>query len=73
MYPVVCSLTELSPRNFTMAAKKSFNEWMREVDSIIDNKIGLSSADLPDQAYMDMWENGKSAKSAAAKALKSAV
>lgn len=56
-----------------MAAKKSFNEWMREVDSIIDNKIGLSSADLPDQAYMDMWENGKSAKSAAAKALRSAI
>jgi hypothetical protein len=51
-------------------AKKSFAQWMQEVDSIISAKIGLSSADLPDLAYMDMWENGKSAKSAAAKALR---
>jgi hypothetical protein len=53
-------------------AKKTFAQWMREVDSIIENKIGLSSADLPDQAYMVMWEDGKSAKSAAAKAIRDA-
>jgi hypothetical protein len=52
--------------------KKSFSAWMALVDAAISAKIGLSSSDLPDCPFMDWWEDGMSAASAAKKALKNA-
>lgn len=51
--------------------KKTFKQWMQEVDEKIGKKaFGLSSADLSDQCYYDWWEDGVSSASAANRALK---
>ena len=51
--------------------KKSFEQWIKEVDQIIGAKyFGLGHRDLPDVNYLDWYEDGISAKSAAAKAVK---
>ena len=52
--------------------KKTFEQWMAEVNKAIEAKIGLSSDDLPDCPYDVWYEDGKSAKAAANKALKMA-
>ena len=38
--------------------KQSFDEWMAEVDSAIENEVYMISDDLPDVDYWDMWDNG---------------
>lgn len=53
-----------------MVKKKSFDAWMKEVDLNIEKKCGMASLDLPDQPYRSWYEDGMSAKSAAAKAVK---
>ena len=50
----------------------SFEAWMREVDREVGLLVGLSYLDLPDLAYRDMYESGKSAKAAAKKAVRNA-
>lgn len=35
-----------------------FEVWMSEVDAILVGSIGLSSSDLPDQAYRDLYDAG---------------
>ena len=53
-------------------AKRSFEDWMREVDRIIQARIGLSYNDLPDCCYMDWYEDGVTPKGAAGRALRNA-
>ncbi len=51
--------------------KLTFQEWMTAVDSVIEEVMGgLTSADLPDCCYRDWYSAGKSAKSAANKAMR---
>ncbi len=50
--------------------KKSFEDYMKEVDAILSRRVGLTSSDLPDCMYCDWHEDGVSPKSAAAKAIK---
>ena len=38
--------------------KQSFDEWMAEVDSAIENEVYMISDDLPDVDYWDMWDGG---------------
>lgn len=54
-----------------MSRKKSFQQWMQEVDSFISQMVcGLDSMDLRDQPY-DLWyEDGVSSKTAANRAIK---
>ncbi len=52
--------------------KKTFAQWMREVDAILENKCGLSHQDLPDIPYRDMYDAGKGPKAAANRAWKCA-
>jgi hypothetical protein len=50
----------------------SFAVWMAQVDSILDEKTGLSYRDLPDCCYMDWYEDGVSPRSAACRAMRAA-
>lgn len=49
-----------------------FDEWMAKVDGKLVVRVGLSSADLPDVAYAEMYEDGLSPAGAAARAIKNA-
>lgn len=54
-----------------MFDETKFNEWKRELDSIIASKIGgLTSDDLPDYCYADAFSNGEKAISVAKKVIK---
>lgn len=48
----------------------SFEQYMQKVDSILSQKVGLTSSDLPDVCYADWHEEGVTPKSAAARAIK---
>lgn len=49
---------------------KTFGSWMSKVQTIVQNKIGVSTHDIPDQPYMDWYEDEVSPKSAAARAIR---
>lgn len=51
---------------------KTFEMWMNEVDALLEETCGLSSSDLPDVAYYDMYDDGLSPRSAAREALENA-
>jgi hypothetical protein len=53
-----------------MKRKKSYTEWINEVNAAVIKKSGLSVYDLPDQPYRDWYDSGKTAKGAASAALK---
>jgi len=52
--------------------KKTFEEWMKEVDRAVKTKADLSVHDLPDCPFSDWYTDGKTPKGAATKALKMA-
>lgn len=41
--------------------KASFKAWLKQVDKILMNRIGLTHADCRDRGFYDAWENGESA------------
>lgn len=49
-----------------------YDKWMKAVDRCLSSKVGVVSADLPDIAYHDMYDNGRTVEATAKKALKSA-
>lgn len=49
-----------------------FEKFMREVDDACYEKCGMSVHDLPDFDYWSAFEDGKSPKATAAKAVRSA-
>jgi hypothetical protein len=53
--------------------KKTFEQWMKEVDNILARTVGLTSLDLPDCCYRDWYDDGMTPKSAASKAKKGAM
>lgn len=40
------------------AAGMEFQDWMASVDAIFDKEFGVTSEDLPDCLYADLWEDG---------------
>ena len=52
--------------------KQTFDIWLSLVDDVIEAKLGLSMADLPDCCYHDWYEDGVAPKSAANRAIKAA-
>lgn len=54
-----------------MKRKKTFSQWMKEVDAFIEEKLPcMGSADLRDQPYALWYEDGVSSKTAANRAIK---
>jgi len=49
--------------------KRTFDQWMAAMDAILIRKFGLTSADLPDICYRDMYDDGESPAAAARQAL----
>jgi len=47
----------------------SFDLYMKAVDRILSNRVMLSSRDLPDIAYFDLYDSGVSPAEAAREAL----
>lgn len=52
--------------------KKTFDEWMEEVNEEVSKALGLGldAYDLTDQPYYDWWEDGVRPKTAAKRALR---
>lgn len=40
--------------------KLTFNQWMRQVDRLLEAALGLSSMDLSDQCWRDMYDDERS-------------
>lgn len=53
-----------------MAAKKTFEEWIKEVDREITRQVGMDTSDLSDCPYQDWYADGMTPKRAATKAIK---
>lgn len=53
--------------------KKTFEEWMKEVDYQLAVLCCMGSEDLPDCCYRDWYDDGVSPKSAAKRAMKNAM
>lgn len=56
----------------TKTQSRTFPEWMKAVDEIIERRLGLSSADLPDCCYRDWYDEGVSPLTAAVRAIRNA-
>ncbi len=51
-------------------AKKTFEQWLKEVDAALIKKCGFGHQDLPDAPYRDWYDDGKTPKGAASAAFK---
>lgn len=51
----------------------TFDQWMTHVDNLLEAKYSVTSSDLPDAAYRDMYDDGYEASRAANKAYKQAM
>ena len=55
-------------------AQVEFARWKRSVDFEISKRVGgLTADDLPDVDYWSMWQEGKTPKQAAGRAIKNAM
>jgi len=61
-----------TPRKMDITDKPDFNTWLKRVDNVLIRCVGLSTSDLPDCLYMDMYESRLRPIYAAKKALKNA-
>ena len=52
--------------------EKTFERWIAKVNEILSSQIGLTTDDLPDQCYMDMFEDDVSPSEAAKRAISEA-
>jgi hypothetical protein len=55
-----------------MSDQSGFDSWMARVDAVLGKRCGLSSEDLPDMCYSDMYEDGVSPARAAGRAYRNA-
>lgn len=53
--------------------RKTFDQWLKEVDAILVRTVGLSHLDLPDCCYRDWYEAGVTPKGAASRAKRNAM
>lgn len=49
-----------------------FHQWKRQVNRLVQSKVGLAADDLPDCPYRDWFDDRMSPKTAAAKAIRNA-
>ena len=48
---------------------RTLKQWMAEIDAIISKRFGISSSDLADTTYWDMWHDEMTPTEAADEAL----
>ena len=48
-------------------------EWMEQVDACLVRRVGVSSADLPDVPYRDLFDQGSTPEEAAEEAVENAM
>ena len=48
---------------------RTLKQWMAEIDAIISKRFGISSSDLADTTYWDMWHDEMTPTEAAEEAL----
>ena len=48
---------------------RTLKQWMAEIDAIISKRFGISSSDLADTTYWDMWNDEMTPTEAADEAL----
>ena len=48
---------------------RPFKQWMADIDAIISKRFGISSSDLADTTYWDMWNDEMTPTEAADEAL----
>ncbi len=53
--------------------RPTFEKWMAEVDDCLVRKVGVSSADLPDVCYRDLFDQGVTAEEAADEAIENSM
>ena len=53
--------------------RPTFENWMARVDDVLVRKVGVSSADLPDMAYADMYDEGITPEEAADRAIEDSM
>ena len=46
--------------------KLTFKQWMKRVDRLLESALGLSSMDLSDKCWRDMFDDGITPREAAA-------
>jgi hypothetical protein len=54
---------------FSPTPRRPFDEWMASVDEVLVRKVGVSSADLPDMCYRDLYDEGYSPEETAEDAI----
>jgi hypothetical protein len=59
--------------NCTSYGPVSFEDWMARVDEALVGKVGVSSGDLPDFTYRDLFDQGVTPEEAADAAIENAV
>lgn len=55
-----------------LSMKRTFEEWLREVNAFLIVSCGLGYEDLPDVNYAEMYEDGVLPRFAAKRAIKAA-
>jgi hypothetical protein len=65
---VVHDMRDLGERD----ESRRFDAWLRRVDQEVGNLTGLSYLDLPDVSYWDMFDEGRTPRYAARKAVREA-
>lgn len=53
--------------------RPTFEGWMAEVDDVLVRKVGVSSADLPDVCYRDLYGQGSTPAEAADEAVENSM
>ena len=57
----------------TTFAPTSFEAWMARVDDALVRKVGVSSGDIPDIPYRDLFDQGITPEEAADEAIENAM
>jgi hypothetical protein len=53
--------------------RPTYDKWMAEVDDALVRKVGVSSADMPDICYRDLYDSGYSPEEAADEAIENSM
>lgn len=52
--------------------QRGYDNWKRNVDLLVEQKLGIDTESLPDAPYWDWFQDGMTSKQAAARAIRHA-
>lgn len=58
-YRFATLLEVMPPEEQKAFEDRAFGEWMKKVDAAFEAKLGVSSRDLPDFHYRDLFDDGE--------------